>query len=77
MDKKDGELGGDRELGGDIGVVVKNFMVSDELHEVVEHVWGDAQLFLKSTWMVIPNVSQIQVQLTHLLYRWTCLQDTC
>ena len=64
-DKKDGELGGDRELG-DIGVVLKNFVVSDELHEVVKHVRGDAQLFSKLTQMVVPKVGPIQVQLTCL-----------
>jgi hypothetical protein len=37
-DKEDGELGGDGLLWGG-GVVVKNGMVFDELHEAVKNSW--------------------------------------
>ncbi len=36
--EKDGELSGDRKLGG-VGVVVEDLVALDESHKVVENVW--------------------------------------
>ncbi len=36
--EKDGELSGDRKLGG-VGVVVEDLVALDESHEAVENVW--------------------------------------
>ena len=56
MNEEDGELCRNRKLG-DVGVVVKDVIVFDELHEAVKDYWRNVQFFLKSVWMIASEVA--------------------